>query len=59
LRKLTVLFLNTGHSDAISTVAFSSDGHLLACGSFDGQLNVWDTATRVLHGTLKCQVLKV
>ena len=54
LRKLTELFfLNTGHSDTVSTVAFSSDGKLLACGSFDGQINVWSTATHSLQGTLE------
>jgi len=47
------VFLNTGHSDTVSTVAFSSDGNLLACGSFDGQINVWSTATRSLQGTLE------
>ncbi|OEL25790.1 Angio-associated migratory cell protein [Dichanthelium oligosanthes] len=45
--------LNTGHNDTVSTVAFSSDGNLLACGSFDGQINVWSTATRALQGTLE------
>jgi WD40 repeat protein len=44
---------NTGHSDTISTIAFSSDGNLLACGSFDGQINVWNTATQTLQGTLE------
>jgi angio-associated migratory cell protein len=34
-------------------VAFSSDGNLLACGSFDGQINVWNTAARALKGTLE------
>jgi WD40 repeat protein len=45
--------LYTGHKDTVSTVAFSSDGNLLACGSFDGQINIWNTATRALHGTLE------
>jgi WD40 repeat protein len=44
---------NTGHSDTVSTIAFSSDGNLLACGSFDGQINVWNTATQTLQGTLE------
>ncbi|VAH26944.1 unnamed protein product [Triticum turgidum subsp. durum] len=43
----------TGHGDTVCTVAFSSDGKLVACGSMDGQINVWDTATRTLQGTLE------
>ena len=35
-----IAVLNTGHKDTVGTVAFSSDGNLLACGSFDGQINV-------------------
>ncbi|KAM0919135.1 hypothetical protein ACQ4PT_008514 [Festuca glaucescens] len=42
-----------GHKDTVSTVAFSSDGKLVACGSMDGQINVWNTATRTLQGTLE------
>ena len=44
---------DTGHNDTVSTVAFSSDGKLVACGSMDGQINVWNTATRTLQGTLE------
>lgn len=47
------IILNTGHTDTVGTVAFSSDGNLLACGSFDGQINVWSTTTRALQGTLE------
>ena len=43
----------TGHGDTVCTVAFSSDGKLVACGSMDGQINVWNTATRTLQGTLE------
>ncbi|XP_044947323.1 uncharacterized WD repeat-containing protein C25H1.08c-like, partial [Hordeum vulgare subsp. vulgare] len=42
-----------GHNDTVSTMAFSSDGKLVACGSMDGQINVWNTATRTLQGTLE------
>ncbi|GJM92247.1 hypothetical protein PR202_ga08692 [Eleusine coracana subsp. coracana] len=34
---------NTGHSDSVGTVAFSSDG----------QVTVWNTATQTLQGTLE------
>ncbi|KQK14814.2 hypothetical protein BRADI_1g18750v3 [Brachypodium distachyon] len=43
----------TGHEDTVCTVAFSSDGKLVACGSMDGQINVWNTATQTLQGTLE------
>ncbi|OAY86033.1 F-box-like/WD repeat-containing protein TBL1Y [Ananas comosus] len=39
-----------GHRDTVSTVAFSSDGQLLASGSFDGVVHIWDTTS----GSLKC-----
>jgi len=48
-----IAVLDTGHKDTVGAVAFSSDGNLLACGSFDGQINVWNTATRTLKGTLE------
>jgi WD40 repeat protein len=44
---------DTGHKDTVCTVAFSSDGKLVACGGMDGQINVWNTATRTLQGTLE------
>jgi WD40 repeat protein len=42
-----------GHSDLVSSVAFSSDGQLLASGSHDETVRLWDSAT----GTLK-QILR-
>lgn len=38
---------------AINSVAFSPDGKLLASGSRDSQVNVWDTATWLKLRTLK------
>ncbi|XP_040971489.1 angio-associated migratory cell protein isoform X3 [Gossypium hirsutum] len=32
-----------GHTDSVSSLAFSSDGQLLASGGFDGLVKVWDT----------------
>ncbi|KAL5538530.1 hypothetical protein UlMin_044692 [Ulmus minor] len=38
-----------GHTDSVSSLAYSSDGQLLASGGFDGVIKIWDTA-----GNLKC-----
>jgi hypothetical protein len=35
-----------GHSDAVSSVAFSPDGTTLASGSFDRTIILWDVASR-------------
>ena len=37
-----------GHTDSVSSLAFSSDGQLLASGSFDGLVKIWD-----MSGNLK------
>lgn len=34
----------------MSSLAFSADGQLLASGSFDGIIQIWDTSS----GNLKC-----
>ncbi|KAK2987824.1 hypothetical protein RJ640_028485 [Escallonia rubra] len=39
-----------GHKDSVSSLAFSKDGQLLACGGFDGLIQVWD----IFSGNLKC-----
>lgn len=31
-----------GHTDSVSSLAFSNDGQLLASGSFDGLVKIWD-----------------
>ncbi|XP_021300089.1 angio-associated migratory cell protein [Herrania umbratica] len=38
-----------GHTDSVSSLAFSNDGQLLASGGFDGLVKIWDTS-----GNLKC-----
>jgi WD40 repeat protein len=39
------LYVQAGHSDYVRSVAFSSDGKLLASGSTDLKLKLWEVAT--------------
>ena len=47
--------LLTEHNDVVKSVAFSSDGDILASGSDDGTVLLWDikNGTRSVHTTLK------
>ncbi|KAI9785620.1 MAG: hypothetical protein M1816_000367 [Peltula sp. TS41687] len=42
-----------GHSGAVSSVAFSADGKLIASGSADQTVKLWDAATGALQQTLE------
>jgi WD40 repeat protein len=47
------LVVQTGHSDTISSVTFSPDGRVLASGSWDNSIKLWDAATGTELRTLK------
>ncbi|KAJ5908983.1 hypothetical protein N7495_001665 [Penicillium taxi] len=42
-----------GHSDSVTSVAFSPDGLTLASGSWDNTIKLWDTATGTQRQTLE------
>lgn len=42
-----------GHSDCVYKIAFSPNGQLLASGSFNTTIRLWDPITGDLQGTLK------
>lgn len=42
-----------GHSELVRAVAFSPSGHLLASGSYDKTIKLWDPTTGELHQTLQ------
>lgn len=47
------MFFFTGHKDSVSSLGFSNDGQLLASGSFDGLIQIWDVSSGNVKGTLE------
>lgn len=44
---------SAGHKDSVSSLAFSTDGQLLASGSLDGIIQIWDITSQNLKCTLE------
>jgi WD40 repeat protein len=47
-----------GHSESVYSVAFSPDGRIVASGSHDNTIRLWDIATGELQHTLAGHLLK-
>lgn len=47
------MFELSGHKDSITCVGFNYDGKLVATGSYDGKVNIWETWTGNLVKTLE------
>ena len=45
--------IQSGHTETVTSVAFSHDGQLLASGGFDGLVKVWEVASGTLKFTLE------
>ncbi len=51
-KEFTLLGTLTDHSDAVTAVAITPDGHRLVSGSVDNTIKLWDLHTGALLGTL-------
>jgi WD40 repeat protein len=53
------LVVQTGHANAINAVAFSPDGKILASGSHDTSIKLWDVKTGIQFRSLRGHTLTV
>lgn len=49
----SVISIFTGHSNTVSSLAFSKDGHYLFSGGFDGRVCKWDLTTNSLANFIR------
>ena len=52
-RNKTEIATLEGHSDRIMSVAFNTNGTILASGSFDNTIKLWNVETKTEIATLK------
>lgn len=49
-----IMIISSGrHTDSVASVAFSTDGSLVATGCYGGVLKVWEAATGALKNVLE------
>ncbi|RDW79209.1 uncharacterized protein DSM5745_06061 [Aspergillus mulundensis] len=54
--ELQLLVRNSSESNSVSHIAMSSDGRVLATGSSDGTIRMWDPTSGALRHSFSCQL---